>query len=306
MITAIFNKSKPINLVLAMLLLVFGFVIVSFNSIKFIELNGFLYKIIELCIAIFSVLVVDFIVKKNAISDQNSFVILFFSIFCFSFWSSSENHQIMFSNLFVLLALRKIISLKSQTNTVKKIFDAALCICIASVFHFWAILFFIVLYIGVAIYDSNNYKNWLTPLVSVFVAFSIASGYEMVVNNKLFYFSDITIVRGFQTMSSSLDIAVMVFFSVLLIISLVFLSPSVKSKLQKNTMSYVILLFALLIALIIIMLTSDKSVSMLLYTYFPLAALFAVFFEKIAKENIQSLIIYIMLIVSVTFSFLSV
>lgn len=306
MIKAIFNKSKPINLVLASLLLIFGFVVFWFKSANLLDSNAFSLKIVELCIAVFSVLVVDFIVKKNAISDKNSFVILFFTIFCFSFWSSSINHQLMFSNLFVLLALRKIISLKSQVNTVKKIFDAGLCICIAVLFHFWAILFFSVLYIGIAIYNSNNYKNWLTPLVSTFVVYSMLSGYEMLINNQLFHFSGVNIERGFQSINSNMDSAVLMFFSLLLLVSVLFLSASVKSKLQKNKMSYVVLLFALLVALIIILIAPNKSISMLVYAYFPLAALFTVFFEKIPKERVQSLIIYFMLFISIAFSCLSV
>ena len=144
MITAIFNKSKPINLVLASLLLVLGSVIIQLKSGSIYSWNSVLYNFAELCVAVFSILLIDFIVKKNSISEQNSFVILFYSIFCFCFWNSSETLYLMLSNLFVLLALRKIISLKTQTNTTQKIFDAGLWICIATLFHFWAILFFLI------------------------------------------------------------------------------------------------------------------------------------------------------------------
>lgn len=306
MITAIFNKSKPINLVFTTMILVLGFVINQLKSDDLFSWIRIWYDLSELVIAVFSVFLVDFIVKKNAVSEQNSFVILFFSMFCCCFWSSSQTLYLMLSNLFVLLALRKIISLKTQTNTIQKIFDAGLWICIAALFHFWAILFFIVLYIGIAFYSSNYYKNWLIPVVSVFTIFTIVTGYEMAVHNEFYQFSDTTIVRGFHDMNSSVDIAVLVFFSTILFTMLFFLSPSVKQKLQKNKLSYVILLFTLLIALIIIIISSNKNVSMLLYGYFPLAALFTTFFERIQKTHIQSIVIYLMLVTSFVLCFLSV
>lgn len=305
MITAIFNKSKPINLVFTVLILVIGFVIVKSQVVNLFELHTILYSFSELAVAIFSVILIDFIVKKNAISEQNSFVILFFSIFCFCFWSVSETLNLMLSNVFVILALRKIISLKSQTNTTQKIFDAALWICVAVLFHFWAILFFTVLYMGIVFYSSNYYKNWLIPLVSMLVVFVIISGYEMAVNNGFYQFSETIIVRGFHDISSVIDIAIISFFSLILVISLFFLSASVKTKLQKNKMSYVVLLFALLAAIIIVLLAPNKSVAMLLYGYFPLAALFTVFFEKIKKTYVQSILVYVVLFISVTLCFLS-
>lgn len=306
MITAIFNKSKPINLVFTMLLLVLGFVIAQIKNGSLFGGEGVLWNLSELCVAVFSVFLVDFIVKKNSISDQNSFVVLFFSIFTCCFWNSSQTLYLMLSNLFVLLALRKIISLKTQTNTTQKIFDAGLWICIATLFHFWAVLFFIILYVGIAFYASNYYKNWLVPIVSAFIVFTIITGYEMAVNNEFYQFSNTTIVRGFHDISSSHDLAILSFFSIILLVALFFLSPSVRLKLQKNKLSYVILLFTLLIALMIIFLAPHKTVSMLLYGYFPLAALFATFFEKIKKSYIQSMVIYLMLFTALLFCFLSV
>ncbi|MGB0897350.1 MAG: hypothetical protein ACPGRW_08525 [Flavobacteriaceae bacterium] len=306
MIAAIFNKSKPINLVFAIAILTFGFVIVQFKTELLFEWPNVLHNLLELLVAIFSVLSIDFIVKKNTLSEQNSFVILFFSLFMYCFWSSTDTLNVMWSNMFVILALRKMISLKTQTNTTQKIFDASLWLCVAVLFHFWTVLFFVVLYMSIAFYASDYYKNWLVPLVSMFVVFAIVSGYEMAVNNTFYEFTDLVIVRALHDINAPVDIAIISFFALILVVSLFFLSASVKTKLQKNKMSYVVLLFALLIAIIILLLAPNKSVSMLLYGYFPLAVLFTVFFERLAKPQIQSLIIYFITIIAVSLCFLSV
>lgn len=305
MITAIFNKSKPINLVITTLLVVLGFTIANFKIPQNFSWNHFLLNIGVVLLAVFSTLLVDFIVKKNAISEQNSYVVLFYSIFFFCFWSQQENYYLLVSNVFVLLALRKIISLKTQTNTTKKIFDAALWICVASLFHYWAILFFIVLYLGITLYSSDYYKNWLVPIISVFVVFIIAYALQLITSRQWFSFEKIIIERGFHEFNSPINIATISFFSALLIIAVTFLSPSVKQKLQKNKLSYVVLLFALLIAVIILLLAPHKNNEMLVYVYFPLAALFTVVYEQISKKWLQTSLLYVIFLASITLCFLS-
>ena len=238
MITAIFNKSKPINLVLASLMLVFGFLMVQFQTIEALSVSTFSYKSGLILLTVLSALVVDFIVKKNALSGQNSFVVFFFAMFFFYFWGSNNDFRLILANLFILLALRKIISLKSQIAITQKIFDAALWICIASLFHFWSILFMLVLYIGIMLYVSNYYKNWLVPLVGALVVFMIVSGYELVVNDRFFNFSNTLISTDYTLLNSSFNWITGVFFATILTVSLIFLPSRIRLKLQKNKLSY--------------------------------------------------------------------
>jgi len=306
MITAIFNKSKPINLVIASIILVFGFLLVQFQVSEILTLSLVFYKIGLVFLVILSALVVDFIVKKNALSGQNSFVVFFFTLFFFYFWGSNTDFSLVFANFFILLALRKIISLKSPLETTKKIFDAALWICIASLFHFWSILFLLVLYSGITMHASNYYKNWLVPFVSVFVVFMIVNGYELVVNNHFFNFPNTLIATNYALLNSSFNWMIAVFFAVILIVSLVFLPSRIQFKLQKNKLSYLILIVTLITALVLILISPNKSSAMLIFIYFPLASLFTSFFEKITKPILQTIILYAMFLISVLFCFISV
>lgn len=305
MITAIFNKSKPINLVLASLILVFGFFIAQIFQADAINGSAIFSKLVMVCIAVLSILIVDFIVKKNALSGQNSFVILFFALFFFYFWGFSENYRLVLANLFVLMALRKIISLKSQLSTTKKIFDAALWICIAALFHFWAILFLVVLYVGITIYASNYYKNWLVPFISFFVVFIIVNAFDLVMNNHFFQFSDTKISMDLQFLNSNYNLSIIMLFFMILLVSLVFLPSRIRLKLQKNKLSYLILVVTLIIAGILVSISPNKSVAMLIFIYFPLAVLFTSFYEKISKPWLQSVLLYSIMIASVIGCFIA-
>ncbi len=306
MIISIFKKSNPINLVLTSLIVLFSFLLAQFQIIEKLTTSVFLHKITQVFVVVLTVLLTDFIVKKNKITGQNSFVALFFSLFFFFFWGSNDDFRLVFSNVFVLLAVRKIISMKSQNNTTKKILDAGLCICIATLFHFWAILFFAVLYTGIIIYAQNNYKHWLVPFVSVFIVLILLNANELFFNDSFFSFSNSLMSLEYSSFDTFYNWVAVSFFAVILLISLFFLPSRINSMLQKNKLSYLILFFALLVAVIVILVSTNKTRSLLIFMYFPTAIFFATFFEKIKKKTIQTIIFYTMLIVSIVFGLLSV
>ncbi len=306
MITAIVNKSKPINLVFTSLMVVFSFLLVYLQTDQTTTAFVFFQNLLLVFVAIFSVLLTDFIVKKNKITGQNSFVAFFFAMFFFLFWGSNQDFRLAFSNVFILMALRKIISLKSQVDTTKKLFDASLWLCVATLFHFWAILYFIVLYLGIVIYAQNNYKNWLVPLVSIFSVSMILNAYELLFNGSFFTFSNTLMVLDFSKFDLFYNWFAVVFFVVILLVSLVFLPSRINAMLQANKLSYFILISALLVAIAIFIVSADKTRSLFIFMYFPLAVLFATFFEKLKKKTLQSVVIYLMLIISILFCAFSV
>lgn len=304
MITTIFKKSKPINLVISAFIILLGFSIVEVRALNFSFGNDFFTRIIAVLAVMFSVLVVDFIVKKNSISEKNSFVILFFSLFFFFYWDLAKDNQLVFSNLFILLALRKIISLKSQILVTKKIFDAAFWISIATLFSFWSILFLLVLYLGILIYASNYYKHFLVPLVSVFIVFIIVNSYYLFFYDTNFHFLNDTISLDFKDIFTIKKTFAVVVFLIMILISTILFLPSIKNKTQKNKSSYYILLMSLIIALIISIITPNKGLGVLIYAYFPLAALFTVVYERLKNRWLISGIIYLLIILSTVFLFI--
>ena len=305
MITAIFNKSNPINLVISSLILIFGFLLVQLMVFETFNWSTFSYNTLLLLLAISSMLLTDFIVKKNKLSDQNSFVIFFFSLFFFYFWSSTNNVNLLFANFFILLALRKIISLRSQNLIPKKIFDASLWLSVAVLFHFWSVLFFLVLYLGIALYAASYVKNWLIPLVGIFLVFIMMSAYSLVVYNHFFYFKDILISTDYAELNLGSNWFLIVFFTLVTLVSVVLLPSRTRMLLQKNKLSYFILFLTLIIAILLFVISPSKNQETLVFLYFPLAVIFTTFFEKIKKTSIQTIIIYLMLFVSILFCVVS-
>ena len=148
MITSIFSKSKSINFIIVFFISLLAFLVARKGFID--ETITFQFIIKELGIfftCYISILLLNFIVSKNSLTNKNNYEVLLFSLFLLAITQTTSHNNIILSNFFVLLSLRRIISLRSQTSIKKKLFDAAFCIGIATLLYFWAILFLSLIHI---------------------------------------------------------------------------------------------------------------------------------------------------------------
>ena len=298
MITSIFNKSKPINLIIVSSIVVFWFIIKGFVS-NF-EFN--LKSISVLFVALSSIIIIDFISKKNQLSNRNSFIILFFTICSSFYWVSATNHHILFSNFFILLALRKLISLKSFKNSNQKIFDATLWIAIASLFYFWSVLFLILVYISIFIYASENYKHFLIPFVSIFIVFSIINCFNLFFYQSTYQFISTPINIDFSTLFTFQNTVILACLSFLIIGVVIFLKSSIQLFTKKNKKSYVLIGIALVISTALFIFNSKIEVS--LFALFPITVLFSVVFEQFKKRWLQESILITIILSAISVWFL--
>ena len=114
MITSVFKKSTPINLFLVVILMLVFFFISLFQDLSWTSsVVSILKKGGLFLILLGSVFITNFIAKKNGLSKDSSYTILFFFLFLLFFPSVLNNSNLILSNFFILLALRRLISLQS-------------------------------------------------------------------------------------------------------------------------------------------------------------------------------------------------
>ena len=150
MIASVFSKTRPFNY------LVVGILSLFFFSVKIIALSqpnaDWIYYAEEfgLYVLLFaSLFILNFITLKNGLTKGNNYALLLFFVFLLFFSSIFQNKNIIISNFLLLLALRRLISLKSLLQTKEKIFDASFWIFLAALFHFWSIFYIILVFIAV-------------------------------------------------------------------------------------------------------------------------------------------------------------
>ena len=186
MITSIFSKSRPANYIIITTLLVVCYFLYLQNFPETMEtLQGIGSKLALLLVLIGSLFIINFVTKKNGLSKDNSFAFLIFFSFLILFPTTLGNTELILSNFFILLALRRLISLQSLLTPKEKIFDASFWIFIASIFHFWSILFILIVFVSILFHVSRDYRNWVLPFIAFFSVGIIGLMYALIFDTSL-------------------------------------------------------------------------------------------------------------------------
>lgn len=164
MLTRIFATSKPLNFLWVSLFLSVVFTFDWFYVYKnTLDLESIVEFLLTLGMLIFSVLLVDFIVRKNDLSKKNTFVVLLYGSFMAVIPLSTIGAAGVAGHLLLLLALRRLISVRSLKSVKKKLFDAAFWIAIGGLLWYATSGFVFLCFISVLLYARDDYRNWLIP-----------------------------------------------------------------------------------------------------------------------------------------------
>lgn len=294
MISSIFGKTKPINYIIV---LVFLFVLYWFwhamMSAMPAESQVFVLKLMVSAILLLSVFVVDFIVKRNKLTEPNSFAILFYAILVLVFPETLLDNDAVLCSLFLLLGSRRLISIRSLKNIKLKIFDATVWVVVSSVFYDWAILYLLLVFAAIYIYEPKNIRNWMVPFAAFFTVFMIGYAilvlggntdfinehYRLEFNWDSSYFSNIA-------NSSKLILYILLIFA-LSIYAFLKLGKAGLGKII--TMRLIALSFV--IGLVVKILTKSADDYPIMITFFPAVIFLTNYVESIKKANIKELVL---------------
>ena len=117
MIASLFSKTRPINYALIFLMLLSCFFLYQIRvSTTDFTTNILIEKATVLVLIVFSFFLVNFISLKNALTKNDNYAILIFFIFLLLFPTILDDTKIVLSNVFLLLALRRLVSLKTLNS----------------------------------------------------------------------------------------------------------------------------------------------------------------------------------------------
>jgi len=303
MITSVFSKSKPINFLIVFLIALIAFIIAIYESdiLSTLHTLSIVKLIVQFISIYFSVLVLNFIVDKNNLSLKNNYEILLFSLFLLLIPQTTTDIFIVLSNGFILLALRKILSLHSKKAVKKKLFDAALLIGIASLFHFWSILFFILLFITIIYYAEIDIKNWVVPFLGIFTVYIIATASLLVINEDFFNIDAILPQTSFDltrynTINYIISITMLVSFGLW---SSLFYLKVIRKKKRNYRPGYKIVFTASIIATCIVIISPEKNGSEFLFLFGPLTIVITNYIETIEEKWFKELFLFCIVIIPI-------
>ncbi|MBY0488045.1 MAG: hypothetical protein K2P85_12790 [Flavobacteriaceae bacterium] len=294
MITSVFKKSTPINYSFIGLLMILFFFVYQFQDTKWTNSLVEIGKKIGLLAVIFaSLFISNFIVKKNALTKDSAYTLFFYFLFMLFFPNILNNYNLVLANFFILLSMRRLVSLQTLKAPKEKIFDAALWIFVASLFHFWAIIFILLVYISIIFHVSRDYRNWLIPFVALFVTVIIFVFYSLLIDKSAintYLQSEVMNYRVDYFTNKYQNIAL----SIYAVFAVFFIFPSIFSLTNKPLnlqASYKKVLFAALFGIVIFIISNNKSNEVLIFTFLPMSIMATNTIEYLQNKIQQEIIL---------------
>lgn len=304
MITSIFDKTRPLNyLIIAILLLLAQFAYFFLNGLFSNGLISIAYFIVYFGINVASLALVNFVTLRNTLTKNNNFAVLLYFIFLLFFPKTFQSGEVLISNFFLLLALRRLVSLRSMISIKEKIFDASFWIFVAALFHFWSISYILLVFISIILHVSRDFKNWLIPFIALFSVTVLFFAVNIAFDNKLLshlmeqsYLSfDFTY---FETVYQNIALSIYVSVALLFFINMNLTQASKPLNLQS---SFKKVIFSFVLGVFIYVLSANKNNSCLLFSFAPLAVMGGNFFDGLQNKVLKEIILITLFIFGVFF-----
>lgn len=260
-------------------------------------------QLLGLLIIVISALILNDVINKNELFNRNT---LLPALLYIIFMSAIKEHQVLspivISNLFWILAFKRLFNIYSQVPCKKEVFDATVLILFGGLFYFPSILMVALVWVALIILRPFVWREWVLP----FFAFIIFGVYYIVAliwrntfNNWLDYFT-------FDSEQySSINIAISWPYYVLLGVAVILVSFSGYTILRQYKASSlrfrkIIFFFLFIIILSITILSivqyfSNENVYLLVGAV-PLSLLITFYFNYAKKEWLSQLYFYTMFI----------
>lgn len=304
MISNFFSQSKPIHFVVmsTFLLMVFVaskiYVIHEPISFKMIGTQAFYFLIV-----LSSLFILDFFSSRNSLTKKNSYKLLLFGLFMAMLPETLLNSRTLLANFFILLALRRIISLRTHKDIKKKLFDAAFWISVSSLLYFWAALFFILIFAAMVLYSIVNIKNWLVPLTGVMAVGVIWVCFMLLTNNDFSEFFDQLLLYSLDY--TGLD-STRIMISATILISYgtwgsFYFIKHLKDKSKSLRPSFTLVIISSIISLLIILISPYKDGSEFIFLFAPLSIIMANYLEVTKEKWFREVLIWVLVLIPAVF-----
>jgi len=297
MITSIFSKSKPINFIFVAVYVCLLFIVTNY-ALLFLDLNSSLAILLKWAITLFLVFLLDFIVSKNKLTQRNSYAIMTFGLLFGLFPDAMKHTDLLVASLFIVFALRRLISLHSNLHIKKKLFDAAFWIALAALFYFWSILFFALVIVALIYHSQNDFKNVVIPFIGVATVFILLLVYNIIVNDVYLKPSNFKRYASldFTSYNSKDNILKFTVLFTSYIWTLVYFFKNLPDKNKKLKPSYFLIAWASTIAILVAIIAPLKNGSEFLFLFAPFSIIMANYIEVISERWFKEVFVALLLL----------
>lgn len=302
MISSIFGKTKPVNFIILLVFLFLFYWAVQFYlfGLALTDID-ILSTVVVLITLLFTVFLVDFVIKRNKLTGTNAYAILYFTLLFVVFPDTLGDSNAIYASFFLVLAMRRLLSIKSLKDSKLKIFDAALWIGVSSIFYDWALLYLLLVFAAIVIYEPKNIRNWLVVFSAGFCFFMIFYGVLVLRDEASFltthYVFDID-TRSIQLTkwSGSITLSIYAILNMALALwTFIRLSKGGGGKVAVMRL----IAFAFVIGLVVNLLVTSENTNAVMLTFFPSVVFITNYLESIKKPKFLELILVLSIVVPI-------
>ncbi len=134
----------------------------------FVSASTFFNHVFAILLILVSAVLLDDIINKNDFFHKNIYLTSFLYVLITSSVPSLNTlHPILFSNLFVILAFRRLINIHSQVSCKSEVFDATLFFLAAGAFYPPSLLLIPFSWFALIIFRPFKLNEWLVPFLAL-------------------------------------------------------------------------------------------------------------------------------------------
>lgn len=299
MLTSFFEKSNPINYVLIAVFICVGYVLGGLKAFpEMLTLAALPGHFFFLLLVVFSMFLLDFLIRKNQLTKNNTFAIYCFGCFIVMLPVLFTARELIAANILLMLGLRRVLSLTSEKNVEKKILDAALWIGIATFLYFWSFLFYAVLFVQVLQQKNTNYKHLIIPFLGMLAVASLATAYWLLAFDSFPQWNTWKEATGMD-FSAYNHLRVLLPTSILATLLLWTVTNRLLKRAKagkKRKPNQLVLLLTLATTLAIALAAPTKTGAELFFIFPALAILVANYFERVKEFWFRELLLWLLLL----------
>ena len=252
-----------------------------------------LFLSINLTLLLFSLILLHQIDRWNELTEtKNSYSIAFFSILVVLFPTLFDNIKLVGANLLIIIALWRVLTLKTGEGIPQKLLDTSLLIICASLLYPWALVFILNVWTSLLFYGAEKRRYWFIPLLALLVI-ALLGGAILIILQIPFsfdsYYNLVTtdIMRLLQLPSYPIATTI-----ALMSLGLLFLVSIVVYYFRStyHSISSIVVVQFLWVGLLVAFLSKE-----VIYIFAPIAILFALYIEKIRLWWLKETVLWILL-----------
>jgi hypothetical protein len=269
-----------------------------------LQFSWALKTILAMLLVLALAFLLNWIATDNEVTANNYLTALLFIVLTASGTALQKLNAPLFANLFLLLALARIVKMYKTDGALGPPFDAGLLISIASFFYFPAIGMILMLLFAIGMLRAFSWRDYLVAIIGLIIPYLFLSVYYFWFDKLPYFFNHYIIepfsIRNLNFKPTFTDYTLLAIIGLLVLVSLFdnFTNPTLNRSIRRRKYLNVMVVY-LLVSFACFVLTPDWSPMHFLISAVPLSVFISNFLLSFRSTVLPEFIFWTLLMVIV-------